>query len=223
MKKFKMIVLLGGILLMAVSSVQAQIYGKLNGLYALAGVVNPAVEFRLSEHSTFQTEIVWSPWESVTYKGITGPMKFGIFMNEYRYYFRRHNSGWYVGGNVGMMAFNMTKPMFDGGLRLKPNSSKGYGFMVGVCAGYEWIFREKWILDVYAGFAWMGSHYNGYALVDGLVEGGHVYNKGEIIMTPHRKDQPEHPDPFNGSSEWLPNKIGVSFGILLFDPHKRKN
>lgn len=213
---------LAAIALTTAQTASAQIYGKLNGLYALAGVVNPAVEFRLSEHSTFQTEFVYSPWESVTYKGISGPMKFGIFLNEYRYYFRKHNSGWYVGGNAGMMAFNMTKPVFHNGLHLKPTSSKGYGFMFGVCAGYEWIFAKKWILDVYAGFSYMTSYYNAYALVDGVVEGGRVYNKGEIIMTPHRSEQPEHEDPFNGSSEWLPNKIGVSVGILLFDPQKRK-
>ena len=80
---------------------QAQIYAKLNGLYACVGVINPQVEFRLSDHSAFQTEIVYSPWQSI--KG--HPMHFGIFMNEYRYYIKEHNRGFYVGGNVGMMAF----------------------------------------------------------------------------------------------------------------------
>ena len=28
-------------------------------------------------------------------------MLFGIFMNEYRRYFRQHNDGWYLAGNVG--------------------------------------------------------------------------------------------------------------------------
>ena len=39
----------------------AQTYVKLNGLYALAGVVNPSVEFVISPKSTVQTEIVVSP------------------------------------------------------------------------------------------------------------------------------------------------------------------
>ena len=47
------------------SKISAQTYVKLNGLYALVGVVNPAVEFTISPKSTFQTEIVVSPWESV--------------------------------------------------------------------------------------------------------------------------------------------------------------
>ena len=96
-----MLLAAAGILLSAQRS-EAQTYVKLNGLYALVGVINPAVEFRLSPHSTFQSEFVCSPWH------------------------------------------------------------------------------------------------------------------------PHRRDEPEHPDPFNGSGEWLPNKIGVSIGLMIFNPDKHR-
>ena len=69
----------------------AQIYAKLNGLYALVGVINPAVEFTVSPKSTFQTEIVFSPWKYVNDHGVDKPMKFGILMTEYRRYFKQHN------------------------------------------------------------------------------------------------------------------------------------
>lgn len=208
------------------TTASAQIYGKLNGLYALAGVINPAVEFRLSKHSSLQAELVYSPWDAIRFDGVNRPMKFLIYMTEYRRYFTETNHGWYVGANAGMMAFNMTKPMFTNGkFGFKPTSGKGYGFMLGVVGGYEWIFAKRWILDAYFGWAWMNSQYNGYALVDGVVEGGHIYNKGEVILTPGAKPWPEdaRKDPWNGSGEWLPNKIGVSFGVLLFDPHKQRN
>lgn len=218
MKKLILIILVLPVL--AIKPVAAQTYVKLNGLYALAGVINPAVEFPLSHRSTFQSEIVYSPWQSVTVKDITGPMTFGIFMNEYRRYFKEKNDGWYLGANGGIMVFNMTKPTLTGGLGLASKSSKGYGFMFGLTGGYEWRFKEKWLIDVFFGWSFMSSYYNGYSLVDGLVESGQVYNKGEIIMTPHGHDDLEHPDPFNGSSEWLPNKIGVSIGLILFDPRK---
>ena len=158
----------------------AQGYVKLNGLYALVGVVNPAVEFRLTKHSTYQAEIVYSPWLSIN----NHPMHFGIFMNEYRYYFKESNHGFYAAANVGMMAFNMSKPEF----------------------------AKRWLLDVYFGYSFMESRYNGYSL------------DGEINMYPHRPDwkEPEHPDPYNGSGEWLPNKFGLSIGVLIFDPHKQK-
>ena len=100
----------------------AQTYVKLNGLYALAGVVNPAVEFAVSPHSTVQAEIVVSPWNSIRGKHTT----FGILMGEYRRYFRGHNDGWYLGANIGMMAFDMSKPFLDGmHLRFEDRYCKG--------------------------------------------------------------------------------------------------
>lgn len=184
---------------------EAQTYVKLNGLYALVGVINPAVEFTISPKSTFQAEIVVSPWKSI--KGYHA--LFGIFMGEYRRYFKEHNHGWYLGANVGMMAFDMSKPYMDGwSIKLEERYSKGYGFMIGLCAGYEYVFRERWVLDAYLGWAWMSSFYNGYSF------------DGEVDMNPHRPVQPEHPDPFNGSSEWYPNKLGLSIGYRIFNPNK---
>lgn len=190
---------------------EAQIYAKLNGLYALVGVVNPAVEFRLTDHSAFQTEFVYSPWKSIRVDGTSKPMHFGIFLNEYRYYLRGFASGWYVGGHAGMMAFRMSKPYLDGwSLRLENRYSKGYGFLLGACAGYERIFRQRWAVDVFVGWSWMTSYYNGYDL------------DGRTQMNPHRPVQPLHPDPFNGSSEWYPDKLGVSIGLRIYDPQLRK-
>lgn len=207
----------------AVSEANAQIYVKLNVPYALVGLINPAVEFKLSPKSTFQTEFTVSPWKYIRWYGVNRPMTFIIFSNEYRRYFKQHNQGWYAGLNAGMMAFNMTKPLMSEGRRgFKNTSSKGYGFMLGATAGYQWRFKDKWILDAFAGLAWMNTHYNAYALVDGVVEGGRVYNRGETILTPGVTDWGDKPvDPLNGSGEWLPNKIGVSLGILIFDPQKR--
>ena len=193
----------------AASEAHGQIYLKLNGLYACVGVVNPQVEFRLSNHSAFQTEFVYSPWQSVAGGH---PMHFGIFLNEYRYYFRQVNHGFYLGGNVGMMAFKMSRPEFSGGrLRLQDKYGKGYGFMIGLCVGYEYVFKERWVLDAFVGMAFMDNMYNGYSL------------DGVINMYPHRPDwkEPDSPDPFNGSSEWLPNKVGLSIGYRIFKPKNR--
>ncbi len=216
------VTILGALLFIAPKSIHGQVYAKLNGLYALAGVVNPAVEFPLSPRATFQTEVVWSPWQSVTLRGISGPMKFGIVMNEYRRYFERRHDGWYLAANAGAMLFNMTKPVLSGGIGLSSKSSKGYGMMFGLAGGYEWQLNERWLIDVYFGWSFMSSFYNGYALVDGLTDGGVVYDKGEIILTPNGHDDLAHPDPWNGSSEWLPNKVGISIGYRIFDPQKRR-
>ena len=189
------------------AATDAQIYAKLNGLYALVGVVNPAVEFRLTDHSAFQTEFVYSPWKSINVDGQSKPMHFGIFLNEYRYYFRGYARGWYVGGNAGMMAFRMSKPYIENWrLKFEDRYCKGYGMMFGLAFGYEYKFKERWLLDAYLGWAYMASWYNGYSL------------DGQIDMNPHRPVPPEHPDPWNGSAEWLPNKIG----LLICDPHRKK-
>lgn len=187
----------------------AQIYAKLNGVYACVGVINPQVEFRLSKHSAFQTEFVYSPWESIN----GHPFVFGIFMNEYRYFLKETNSGFYFGANGGMMTFRMSKPEFsNGSLHFQNRYCKGYGYMFGLCAGYEYKFAKRWILDLFFGYSFMESWYNGYSM------------EGEIHMNPHRPDwkQPKYPDPFNGSSEWLPNKFGLSIGFLIFDPDKQR-
>ena len=180
-------------------------YVKLNALYAALGVINPAVEFAITPKSALQTDIVISPWKSINGKH----MNFAIFMGEYRRYFKAHNDGWYLGANIGMMAFDMTKPFIkDWKLQFENRYCKGYGMMLGLCVGYEYRFRERWLVDAYFGWAWMDSHYNGYSF------------EGETDMYPHRPKQPEFPDPFNGSSEWYPNKIGISIGYRIFQPRK---
>ncbi len=184
----------------------AQGYVKLNGLYALVGVVNPAVEFAITPKSTLQSEIVVSPWKSFDGKHMT----FAIFMGEYRRYFKEHNRGWYLGANIGMMAFDMSKPYIENWkLKFENRYCKGYGMMIGLCVGYEYQFGERWLLDAYFGWAWMDSHYNGYSF------------DGQIDMYPHRPVEPKYPDPFNGSSEWYPNKIGLSIGYRIFTPRLR--
>ena len=130
---------------------------------------------------------------------------------QYRRYFKEHNRGWYLGANIGMMAFDMSKPYIEGWkLKFEDRYCKGYGMMIGLCVGYEYQFGKRWLLDAFLGWAWMDSHYNGYSF------------DGQVDMYPHRPVQPEHPDPFNGSSEWYPNKIGVSIGYRIFTPRNKQ-
>ena len=130
----------------------AQIYAKLNGLYALVGVINPAVEFTVSPKSTFQTEIVFSPWKYVNDHGVDKPMKFGILMTEYRRYFKEHNRGWYLGANIGMMAFDMSKPCIENWkLKFGNCYCKGYGMTIGLCVNCEYRFAGRWLLAAYFG------------------------------------------------------------------------
>ena len=115
--------------LFGIQNAASQGYVKLNALYALVGVVNPSVEFAISPKSTLQTDIVVSPWKSINRKHMT----FAIFMGEYRRYFKEHNRGWYLGANIGMMAFDMSKPYIEGWkLKFEDRYCKGYGMMIGL-------------------------------------------------------------------------------------------
>ena len=188
---------------------QAQTYFKLNGLYALAGVVNPQFEFVMSPHSAVQFEAVYSPWRSIC----GNHAHFGFFMGEYRYYFREAAKGWYVSGNAGLMGFDVSKPrLFYNGklLDFKDSYSKGFGILVGLGAGYQYTFKERWVVDAFIAIDFFRSWYNGY------------YHDGRIEMNPQGHEDYTHPDPFNGSSEFVPAKVGVSIGYKIFDPAKAR-
>lgn len=201
MKKSFAIVLLVLFLTSIPSLSFSQHYVKLNSLYACLGIINPAVEFRVSDKSSFQAELVASPWLGFHQSGMYKPIHFGIMMNEFRHYFKTVNQGWYAGLNASLMIFDMARPAIENGqIYLEDRRSKGYGMMFGLSVGYEYIFKEKWLLDAYLGFAYMNSMYNGYA------------PDGTLILEPNRPVQPTNPDPWNGSAEWAPNKIGLSFG-----------
>lgn len=202
-KTLQIFIIVLSIAIGAVTTANAQGYIKLNGLYALGGIINPQVEMRISNHSTLQAEIVYSPWRSI--KG--HHLHFGIFTNEYRYFFREANDGWYVGAHAGIVLMDVSKPQIvNGKFGFQNRYSKGYGVLAGAVVGYEWRFAERWLLDAYVGFGYLHSNYNGYSL------------DGKIDMNPHRPDykQPEYADPFNASAEWLPTKIGLSIGFLLW-------
>lgn len=188
-------------------SASSQIYVKLNTLYAVVGVINPSLEAVVTPNSTLSVDITYSPWKSIN----NHHAHFGLFLGEYRYYFKQAVKGWYVSANVGLSAFDVSKPTFKGGkFTFKEGYGKGFGIMAGVGAGYQHTFRERWVVDAFIAVDFLGSWYNGYAA------------NGEIIMNPHGHEHYKHPDPFNGSGEFIPAKIGVSIGYRIFKPKSPK-
>lgn len=188
-------------------SISAQMFVKVNALYAVAGVINPQIEAVVAPHSTLSIDVTYSPWKRFAGKHA----EFGIFQGEYRYYFRRAASGWYVSVNAGMAAFDVNKPQLfkQGFISFKSEYAKGFGIMVGGGGGYQHTFRERWVVDAFIAFDFLRSWYNGYSA------------NGEIVMNPMGHEHYKHPDPFNGSADCLP-KIGVSLGYRFFDPAKHR-
>ena len=177
------------------SKISAQTYVKLNGLYALVGVVNPAVEFTISPKSTFQTEIVVSPWKSINNSSRPLLYLHGRIPPLFQGAQPRLVP---PGANIGMQAFDLSKPYIENWkLKFENRYSKGYGFMIGLCVGYDHIFPRTlgarrlppaghW-MTAFGALPWTGEDRHGSAI----------------------RSNPNTPDPVNGSSEWYPNKIRI--------------
>ncbi len=205
-KKFVKIVLL--VAMFAIPTMaSSQIYTKLNLLYACAGVINPQLEFTIGPHSAIVIDPTYSPWQNVKGKHL----HFGILQTEYRFYIKPEARGFYVSAHAGTQLFDLTRPyFFQNGKFLSWESGfgRGFGVMVGLGIGYTHTFKERWVVDAYFAFDRMWSWYNDY------------YANGQINMYPGHQKEPLYPDPFNGSAEWLPSKIGVAIGYKIFDPTK---
>ncbi|MBR4849464.1 MAG: DUF3575 domain-containing protein [Alistipes sp.] len=188
---------------------KSQVYTKLNLLYACAGIVNPQLEFVVGPHSSIVIDPTYSPWESIDGKHF----HFGILQNEYRCYIKREAQGFYFSTHIGVQLFDITRPYpFSNGklVSWRGGFCRGFGAMFGLGIGYEHRFKERWVVDAYFAFDRMWSWYNGYD------------DDGKIQMYPRHQKEPPYPDPFNGSAEWLPSKIGLSIGYMIFDPQSSR-
>ena len=210
MKKTIFALLLAVAMIAVPKVAQAQIYAKLNALYAVAGVVNPQLEFVVGPHSSVSIDPMFSPYKTIKWGNRDDiHALFGILQAEYRYYINRDVKGFYVSANVGMQAFDMSRPYLFQNNKLvtfEEGFGRGFGMMVGIGIGYSHHFKERWVVDAFFAFNRMWSWYNDY------------FANGEINMFPRHQKEPKFPDPFNGSAEWLPSKIGVSIGYKIFDP-----
>ena len=210
MKKKIFFALLALAMLAVPSMAKSQIYAKLNALYACVGIINPQLEFVVGPHSSISIDPMFSPHKTIRWGDRNDiHARFGIFQTEYRFYINREVRGLYVSANAGMQAFDLTRPFIFQNNKLitfEPGYGKGWGMMVGLGIGYSHTFKERWVVDAFFAFNRMWSRYNDYLA------------NGEINLFPAHQHEPKFPDPYNGSAEWLPSKIGVSIGYKIFDP-----
>ena len=193
---------------------------KINGAYALVGVINPSVEIPLSQRISYNAEVLYSPWQSVKLGGHSRPEHFLQIINTARFYFKKHEGGalrgWWGGVDIGaLLMIKVSRPyILNDGKIFRWNNSyqRGMGILSGVSIGYKWNFGKRITLDVFAGGTFVTGWYNAYTLYDEFdSEGNQIAWKDKIEMNPQRPNQPEHPDPWNGSSHWIP-RFGVMVG-----------
>lgn len=150
-------------------------YVKANALFLPVGMLNIGVEHGFTERITGQADLFISPWKSFAGKHAQ------VYMLGFngRYYFNEAFKKFYLGVDFSLAQFNIQKWGYwndnfyvhkNGEVTPYINSNlyqKGYSFMFGGLAGYQFTLGDRWNLDLYLGFGTMQSFYKGYDKLSG--------------------------------------------------------
>jgi hypothetical protein len=166
---------------------QSQTYIKVNALTTIFTLPHVAIETSIGKKSTFQFDVMASPWKSVN--GV--PKEFYILIPEYRYHFKDKENGLYVGGHVGATFFNFQKWNYLN----TDYYEKGLGYVMGVTVGFKAKINDKFMLDCFVG----GGNHQGFY-------------RGYYISTNERYEFVKN---YNKSGEWLPYRGGVMVSYKL--------
>jgi len=179
------------LIILASASAYGQTYIKLNAPAVFAKVFNPSIETRLSNHWTFEFDML------MTFRNETetkGPFRILMLQPEGRYYFNEVNHGFFVGVNTGYAMFRMTKPhwIFKEDYESLHIYQMGWSVQAGVTLGYELKIKDRWLVDVFVGGGRQWSIYEAFYFPDG----------GRYVG-------------YNGSAEYMPYKGGINIGYRL--------
>ncbi|WP_419870264.1 DUF3575 domain-containing protein [Chryseobacterium sp. CT-SW4] len=164
-------------------------YIKANALFLPIGVVNAGIEHQLKDKITLQGDIFISPWKSFA----SHEFQYYSFSVEGRYYFNEAFKHWYIGGNLSAASFVLQKwNYWSNGIHVNDNGEsfiksnlyqKGFSFLVGITAGYQFRLGENWNMDIYATVGTSQDFYKGYDRTTGKrYDPAYKYNKsGEIL------------------------------------------
>lgn len=123
----------------------------MNALYVAGLVPNVSFETRISNHFTFNVDLVASLWESIRDR----PYMLGQVIPELRYYPKQSFQGFYVGAYAAADIYKVSKwdhPSTD--------VQRGGGISLGATIGYELPIGGRWLMDFYLGGGWhLGRYY----------------------------------------------------------------
>lgn len=131
---------------------------KWNALYWVVGIPNMSVEARLSDRFTFNGDFVYSPWESIKGRSLTGLQ----VIPEVRFYPKESFRGFYVGGFVSYDSYKMSK--WD---HPKTEVQHGIGMCLGLTLGWQIDIARRWGMDFYVGGGWHKGWYYGVNTLTG--------------------------------------------------------
>jgi hypothetical protein len=183
---------------------EKKLYVKGNALLIPIGVINAGVEYQLNNKFTLQGDVLVSPWKSFS----GHELQYYSASIEGRYYFKEAFDGWYLGANIGVSSFVLQKWNYwnDDPYPSKNEENvifttsnlyqKGYSFLAGITAGYQFKLSDNWRMDLYGTIGTSQDFYKGYDRVSG-------------------KRYDEKPHSYNRSGEILPYRGGVMISYRL--------
>lgn len=145
-------------------------YLKANALFLSLGMLNVGVEHGFTEHLTGQADVFFSPWKS--FGGHQALFAIGTL--EGRYYFDQAFKHFYLGASIGFGVYNIQKWNYwksdiyqDKEGKITPYRydqlyQKGFSYMLGVTAGYQFQIGNRWNMDVFLGIGNQQGFYKGY-------------------------------------------------------------
>lgn len=114
--------------------------------------------------------------------------RFFQFTPDIRWYPKGAFNGFYVGAYGSWQDYKITKWNYINTGRYQD----GWGYGFGAMLGLQTDISDRWNLDVYAGGGWHFGEYKGYNPNGTLYVG------------------------WNGSGEWIPYRVGITFGYRLW-------
>lgn len=182
---------------------EKKLYVKGNALLIPIGLINAGLEYQLNNKFTLQGDVLVSP------KSFFGhELQYYSASIEGRYYFKEAFDGWYLGANIGVSSFVLQKYNYwnddpypskneENVIFTKSNLyQKGYSFLAGITAGYQFKLSDNWRMDLYGTIGTSQDFYKGYDRVSG-------------------KRYDEKPDGYNRSGEIIPYRGGVMISYRL--------
>ncbi|MFY1047658.1 DUF3575 domain-containing protein [Chryseobacterium sp. GP-SGM7] len=183
---------------------EKKVYIKGNALLIPIGVVNLGLEHQITKNITAQGDILISPWKSFS----GHELQYYSLSLEGRYYFKEAFNGWFLGANIGVSSFVLQKWNYwnDNPYQSKNEENviytssnlyqKGYSFLAGITAGYQFRLSDNWRMDLYGTIGTSQDFYKGYDGVSG-------------------KRYDEKPDGYNRSGEIIPYRGGVMISYRI--------
>lgn len=155
---------------------------KINAATTVLGFPSIGYEKLIGTHFGFHVDAIGSLFNQYNHM----PLKFLIITPEFRYYPKKGQTGFFVGGHIGGSTFELQKYNYA-------NSSlyqEGYNYMLGISLGYYVPIAKNMALEAFVGGGSIQSFYNGYDAATGQRYEGTIH--------------------YNKSGEWLPYRGGLN-------------